>query len=545
MNGELNPSQRAADLTAATTGTYDVVVVGGGVTGAGAALDAALRGLSVVLVEAADLASGTSSRSGKTFHGGLRYLEQLNFSLVSAALRERDLMVNVLCPHLAKPEPFLYPLTRHWERPYAGAGIALYDVMGRGRSDVPHHRHYTRTGAVRVAPALDPAAITGAIRYHDVRVDDARHTMTLARTAARFGAHILTRMPVVDLLRGVDDKVGGVVVRDTASGVRHNIRASVVINAAGVWAAELQAMAGPPTFAIRAAKGVHLVVPKQAVDSRTGILARADDSVVVVRKWWDHWIIGTTDTAWDGPLDAPVATEADIDYLLDNTNRYLRRKLTRSDVVGVYAGLRPLLAPTDGDPDTTSALSRDHAVIEGPAGLVTVVGGKYTTYRVMGADAVDAAARLLSKPVPASTTASQPLLGAAGWQAARGAAVARAARLGIGSDQVDRMLGRYGERIDEILDLTADDAALAAGVPGLPGYLAAEVVHAVTAEGATTVEDVLERRTHGAIETADAGTVAAPDVARLMAGPLGWDDDERSAQISAFAEAMQKERVSL
>jgi glycerol-3-phosphate dehydrogenase len=539
MTGALNPAQRAASLAAALVGEHDIVVIGGGVTGAGVALDAALRGLSVVLVEAGDLATGTSSRSGKTFHGGLRYLEQFNFALVRSALHERDLMVDLLCPHLATPEPFLYPLTRHWERPYVGAGIALYDVLGGRRSQIPRHRHYTRAGAVRVAPALDPATITGAIRYYDVRVDDARHTMTVARTAAALGAHILTRMAAVAV------STDRIVVRDGRTGDRHEIRAKVVVNAAGVWASAVQGMAGPATFAIRPAKGVHLVVPKSAVNSDTGILARADDSVLVIRKWWNHWIIGTTDTPWDGALGEPVATDADINYLLDNSNRYLRRKLTRADVVGVYAGLRPLLAPAGGDKASTSALSRDHAVIEGPGRMITIVGGKYTTYRLMAADAVDTAARRLGRPVAASATDKQPLIGAPGYRAARGFTLARAARLGVGAAQVDRMLGRYGDRIVEVLDLAAGDPELAKPVAGLPWHLAAEVVHAVTFEGAMSVEDVLERRTHGAIETADAGAVAAPEVARLMAGPLGWDDDERRAQVAAYDAEMRRERVSL
>jgi glycerol-3-phosphate dehydrogenase len=365
--------------------------------------------------------------------------------------------------------------------------------------------------------------------------------MTVARTAAGLGAHLLTRMPVTAMTPG------GVSVRDELTGRRHEIRARVVVNAAGVWAAGVQGMAGAATFAVRPAKGVHLVVPKSAIDSRTGILARADDSVLVIRKWWNHWIIGTTDTPWDGALGDPVATGADVDYLLGNSNRYLRRKLTRADVAGVYAGLRPLLAPASGLPNraTTSALSRDHAVIEGPGRMVTIVGGKYTTYRLMAADAVDAAARRLGRPVAASATDKQPLIGAPGWRAARGLAVARAGRLGVEAAQVDRMLGRYGDRITEVLDVAAGPADLARPVPGLPGYLAAEVVHAVTFEGALSVADVLERRTHGAIETGDAGAVAAPEVARLMAGPLGWDAGERAAQVADYEAEMRRERVSL
>ncbi|MFI9587080.1 FAD-dependent oxidoreductase [Streptomyces sp. NPDC052236] len=540
----LNAASRTAALRAATSGEVDLVVIGGGVTGAGCALDAAARGLSVVLVEAGDLAAGTSSRSGKTFHGGLRYLEQLNFPLVSTALRERDLMVGRLCPHLTRPEPFLYPLTRHWERAYAGAGILLYDIMARRGRAVPRHRHFTRTGALRQAPALNPRAITGGIQYFDVRVDDARHTMTLARTASEHGAQIIPRARVVEVLRhGV--QVTGVTVEDTLTARLHGIQCRAVINATGVWSAGLQQLAGDSTFSVRPAKGVHLVVARETIDSATGILARAEDSIIVIRRWWDHWIVGTTDTPWDGPLGEPVAGESDIDYLLRNTNRYLRTPLRRRDVVGVYAGLRPLLTPAGSDTAATSALSRDHSVLPGPEGMVTIVGGKYTTYRPMAADAVDAAVRWIGRDIPPSRTAFLQLTGAADWEAVRGRADALARRHGVHRAHVERMLGRYGDRTDEVLHPVAEDASLGRPVGDVPGYLAAEYLYAVTDEGAMTLEDVLSRRTHVAMEAADGGVGAALRVGRIVAGALGWTEADITAQVAAYAAMVTRDRAAL
>ncbi|TQM13951.1 glycerol-3-phosphate dehydrogenase/oxidase [Pseudonocardia kunmingensis] len=546
---DLSPAGRAGALAAARAHRFDVAVVGGGVTGAGVALDAAARGLSVVLLEAGDLASGTSSRSGKTVHGGLRYLEQLNFRLVAEALHERDLMVRTLAPHLVTPEPFLFPLTRRWERPYVGAGVLLYDLMaaaGRtgGRGGVPHHRHLSRRGVLREAPGLDPDVVTGALQYYDGRMDDARHTLAVARTAAAHGALVLSHAPVVDVLRE-GPRVGGVRVEDAMSGERFEVGASVVVNAAGVWAADVQAMAGAATFAVRPAKGVHLLVERSAFDSRTGILARAEDSVIILRRWFGHWLLGTTDTAWTGERRAPTVAREDVDYLLRNVNRYLARPLSRADVLGTFAGLRPLLAPVARDAQTTSALSRDHAVIEEPAGMVTVVGGKYTTYRRMARDAVDAAGRALGADLPPTPTAQLPLVGAAGWRATGNRVVRLAAEHGVGEEHVRRMLHRYGDELADVLAPVRDDAALGRPLPGADDYLPVEFRRAVTHEGALTLADVLHRRTHLAIERPDAGLPAAPAVAALLAPLLGWDADRQAREVAAYRAEVERDRAGL
>ncbi len=405
----LGPAQRAVAWKRLGTEQFDVVVIGGGVVGSGCALDAATRGLKVALVEARDLASGTSSRSSKMFHGGLRYLEQLEFGLVREALYERELSLTTLAPHLVKPLPFLFPLTkRWWERPYIAAGIFLYDRLG-GAKSVPAQRHFTRAGALRLSPGLKRSSLIGGIRYYDTVVDDARHTMTVARTAAHYGAVVRCSTQVVALLRE-GDRVIGVGVRDSENGAVAEVRGHVVVNATGVWTDEIQALSKQRgRFQVRASKGVHVVVPRDRIVSDVAMILRTEKSVMFVIPWGSHWIIGTTDTDWNLDLAHPAATKADIDYILGTVNAVLATPLTHADIDGVYAGLRPLLA---GESDDTSKLSREHAVAVPAAGLVAIAGGKYTTYRVMAADAIDAAVQFIPARVAPSITEKVSLLGA-------------------------------------------------------------------------------------------------------------------------------------
>lgn len=543
----LNPAQRERDLAAAETGVADVLVIGAGVTGAGAALDAAARGLSVVLVEAGDLAVGTSSRSGKAFHGGLRYLEQLNFKLVAHAIAERDLMVRLLCPHMAWPESFVYPLSHQWERPYVGAGVLLYDLFGLKGRAVPRQQHFGRAGLKRHIPSIDDQRVVGGIQYYDALMDDARHTLAVVRTAAGLGARVLTGMPVHAFIKDATGRVGGVVVQARDSGLRHTLRARSVINAGGIWADELQQLAGANTFRVQPAKGVHLLLRPEAIESHAGILARATDSVIIARRWYGYWLVGTTDTPWSQDKSRPVAEAADIAYLLDNLNRYLSRKVTPADVLGTFAGLRPLLKPVDGA-DTTSALSRDHAVLDGPPGMVTVVGGKYTTYRRMAEDAVDAALLPLGIRTP-SRTDRLPLLGAERWPEVKARAGHFAQRHRLPPATVDLLLKRHGDQIDAVLALgdatSGGDPALARPLDGAPHYLAAELVHAVQSEGARSLIDVLVRRTHLSIELRDGGLALAPMAAALIAPHLGWSAAETAAQLRAYRELIAAERAAL
>ncbi len=521
--------------------SFDVVVIGGGVTGAGAALDAATRGLTVALVEARDFASGTSSRSSKLFHGGLRYLEQLEFGLVREALRERELMTSYLAPHLVKPLPFLYPLThRAWERPYVASGLALYDTMG-GASSLPGQKHLTRAAALRMFPSLRRDALVGAVRYHDAQADDARHTLTVVRTAARYGAVVRASTQAVGFAHE-SDRVVGVRVRDAEDGRETTVDAGVVLNCTGIWTDEIQALSGGRgRFKVRASKGVHVVVSREKITGDAGLILRTETSVLFVIPWKHHWLIGTTDTDWTHDLAHPAATRSDIDYLLERVNAVLVSPLTPDDIEGVYAGLRPLLA---GESEETSKLSREHDVARVVPGLVSIAGGKYTTYRVMAADAVDAGTEDLPKLVPPSCTDKVPLLGADGYFAMRNQVDALAAEYGLHPYRVLSVLDRYGSMIRDVLEPGLTDPALLSTVPAAPDYLLAEIRYAVTHEGALHLEDVLTRRTRISIEYPHRGVEPAPAVARLMGGILGWDASTQARETERYIARVDAERAS-
>jgi glycerol-3-phosphate dehydrogenase len=541
----LSPQARADALREMAEGELDVLVIGGGVVGTGAALDAVTRGLRTAMVEARDWASGTSSRSSKLIHGGLRYLEMLDFALVHEALSERGLLRNKLAPHLVKPVPFLYPLSKRFtERPYVGSGVALYDGMalsGGNNKGFPLHRHLTRKGVQREAPGIRKDAMVGAIQYYDGQVDDARHTMTIARTAATYGALIANRTRVKGFVREGERVVGAVLV-DLESGAEIRVRAKQVINATGVWTDETQELVNARgQFKVRASKGIHLVVPRDRIQSKTGVILRTEKSVLFIIPWGRHWIIGTTDTDWTMDKAHPAATSADIDYVLEHANSVLKSPLTRADVQGVYAGLRPLLS---GESESTSKLSREHVVGHPVPGLVVVAGGKYTTYRVMAKDAVDVAVEGLDGKVPASTTENVPLVGAEGYHALWNQRHALAARAGIHVDHVEHLLNRYGSAIDELLALIAEDPTLGEVLPHADDYLKVEVVYAATHEGARHLDDVLARRTRISIETYDRGTETAELAAELIAGPLGWDDERRATEVRTYLQRVAAERAS-
>jgi glycerol-3-phosphate dehydrogenase len=547
----LGPAAREDALDAISTGTtggsheLDVLVVGGGVVGAGTALDAVTRGLSTGLVEQRDYGSGTSSRSSKLIHGGLRYLEMLDFALVREALEERGLLLTRLAPHLVRPVPFLYPLThRGWERPYVGAGLALYDAMamaGKYDMGVPRHKHLLRRQVARIAPDLRTDALTGAIRYHDAQVDDARLVSTVVRTAASHGAQCVSRVKVVGFLRE-GERVTGARARDLETGRELEIRARVVVNAAGVWTDEIQQLVGGRgALNVQASKGIHLVVPRDRIRSEAGIIIRTAVSVLFVIPWGRHWIIGTTDTPWDLDKAHPAASRADIDYLLDHVNTLLRVPLGHEDVEGVYAGLRPLLT---GESEPTSRISREHTVVTPVPGLVIIAGGKLTTYRVMGKDAVDAAAHSLGGAVPGSITDRVRLAGADGYETRVNQTAALARASGLHTARIDHLLGRYGGLVDELLDLVAARPDLGAPLDGAEDYLRAEVVYAVSHEGARHLDDVLTRRTRISIETFDRGIHAAAPAAALMAGELGWDAARTDDEVDHYLRRVEAERQS-
>ena len=565
MPGVLDATKRSDSLRKLAAGPLDVLVIGGGVTGAGAALDAASRGLRVGLVEARDLAAGTSSRSSKLVHGGLRYLEQRDFKLVKEALRERDLLVSKLAPHLVRPVPFLYPIYKKvLERPYVGAGLVIYDAMEGTKRPVPYHRHLTARGALRRAPALRPERLAGAMVYYDAQVDDARHTLTVARTAAAHGAIVVTRASAVDLLRSPGGLVGGTVggpvggtaegglrgarvtgarVRDEESGREFDVHATRVVVCAGVWSDLVHEASGVKAgYHVRMSKGVHIVAPRAAIDADTGMIVRTDKSVLFFIPWGERWIVGTTDTDFSGDRTEPVATAEDVDYILANANRVLAKPLTRSDVLAVYAGLRPLVTESqtardsDGAGKPTTKLSREHVVDMPLPGLVSIAGGKLTTYRLMARDVIDAAVADFPRAVPSSVTEQLPLLGADGLPAVRAAAGRIAEDYGVSAETVGHLITRYGALACEVLELVRADPSLGRPLAEGHPYLRAEVAYAVTHEGALHVEDVLGRRVRLLIESPDAGASAAAEVAAIMGRLLGWSRRKRAEETRRYQE---------
>lgn len=537
----LNPDSRKESLAKLSETELDVLVIGGGVVGAGAALDAVTRGLKVGLVEARDYAAGTSSRSSKLFHGGLRYLEQFNFHLVFEALKERGLVLNKLCPHLAKPVAFIYPLEKVIDRAYVGLGIGVYDVMGAGRGVPSHLKHLSRRATLDSFPSAKRGAIRGSIKFYEGQVDDARHTMMIARTAASYGALCVNSTRVTDFLRS-GDRVIGVKVTDLETGNVHEIRAKEVINAAGVWTDEIQEMVGGRgQFQVRASKGVHLVVPRNRINSSTGIITRTEKSLLFIIPWGSSWILGTTDTDWDLDLAHPAASQSDIDYILGHANALLEDPLTREDVVGVYAGLRPLLS---GESDSTSKLSREHAVSSPVKGLTVIAGGKYTTYRVMADDAVRAAIHGLNRTVPDSCTEDVPLVGAEGYHGVFNSRQLLADRANLHLSQFEHLLGRYGTLYTELLDLIEENPELGESLPGAPEYLRAEIHYAASHEGAMHLDDILTRRTRISIEVPDRGVDSAAEVADIVAPILAWSDETKQREVEHYKARVEAERES-
>ncbi|HET6849850.1 MAG TPA: glycerol-3-phosphate dehydrogenase/oxidase [Gaiellales bacterium] len=531
--GRLGPEERDRALERFAGEVFDIAVVGGGITGLGIALDAATRGLSVALVEAGDIAGATSSRSSKLIHGGLRYLEMRDFGLVREALTERRLLLTRIAPHLVRAVPFLFTLTRRvWERPYVGSGLLLYDSMG-GARHVPRSRHLSKARALRAAPALRPDALTGAVLFHDCQEDDALFAAYVARTAAAHGAAIATRMRA-EGPRSAGGRVEGLELVDEESGRAHTLRARHVISAAGVGTDRfLERMTGRPSSLLRPSKGIHLLVPREAIAARPGIFMRTEKSIFHAIPWGDrHWLLGDTDTAWDGGPDDPVANGADRDYVLDTLNGVLRTPVAASDVVGVFAGLRPLVAAGSGG-DTTR-LSRSHRLFQPLPGLTAIAGGKYTTYRVMARDAVDAALDDLGGGPP-SRTQDVPLIGAAA------PAVAAAGEEGAAA----LLRTRHGGGADEILQLAAEHPELARPIEGAERYLSAEAVHAVTHQAARDLDDVLSRRMRIALEVADQGRAAAADIAPFVARELGWSEAEAANRVASYVRLRDAEAAAL
>ena len=541
---QLGPDQRDSAISQLGTEQFDILVIGGGVNGVGAALDAASRGLKVALIEAQDIAAGTSSRSSKLIHGGLRYLEQYDFKLVREALHERELMVSTLCPHLVKPVGFLFPLTEKLkERTYVGAGLALYDALRGFQRALPWHKHLSQKQINEIAPSLRHDIVTGAIKYFDAQVDDARHTMAVARTAARHGALIATQVSAESLIRE-GKRVVGVNALDLASGKKIAIKAGVTIMCAGVWSDQLhERFELTPGYHVTMSKGAHIVVPGSAIKSDAGIILKTPVSVLFIIPWGDKWIVGTTDTPYEGDRAEPFATREDVQYILDQANRVLEPKLKADEIIGVYAGLRPLVA--NNKSATTTKLSREHTVDRPAAGFVSIAGGKYTTYRVMGKDVVDRAVIELRKLTQNSVTEKLPLVGADGYFALEQQKERIAQESGLDVETVTHLLNRHGSLISEILEIIEEQPKLAAKLDADLPYIKAEIVYAASYEGARSVDDVISRRTRLSFEAVNHGVHLADEVAALIAPVLEWSAKERKASIAHYIELVEREILAL
>ncbi|WP_144794478.1 glycerol-3-phosphate dehydrogenase/oxidase [Kocuria palustris] len=550
----LNPESRARALEQMENGPQlDVLVVGGGITGAGIALDAATRGLRVGIVEGQDWAGATSRSSSKLVHGGLRYLQQLDVKLVAEALGERERLLYTLAPHLVEPVPFLYPLQKGWERPYVGTGIGLYDTLAHLNSKVtslPKRQHLSTKEVLEQFPDFREDASVGAFKYWDAKVDDARLVVTLVRTAARNGALAANRTEVVDLLHEEDEfqdgsNVVGARVRDKETGREFPVRASSVISAAGVWTEGVQELAPSDAgLKVLASKGVHIVVPRERIRGEVGLILQTEKSVLFVIPWAHHWIIGTTDTPYEHSLDTPTATAADIDYVIAHANEVLDDPLTRDDVIGTYAGLRPLLQPVtrDGQETASTKVSREHTVMEPVPGLVTIAGGKLTTYRIMAQDAVDLALGEQEAARRPSITDRTMLLGADGVHALRARIPLLLEELRqaapdpeVWTEQRLRdLIARYGSELHTVLALIEEDPSLGRPLEGAPVHLRAEIVHACRAEGALHLEDLLDTRTRLTYAAPNHGDAAVDEIADLAAAELGWDGQRRDREVEAY-----------
>lgn len=543
FDSSLNPEQRAEDLSRLAKEHFDVLVIGGGINGVGVALDAITRGLSVALVESDDFASGTSSRSSKLIHGGLRYLEQYDFKLVREALHERELLVSSLAPHLVKPVAFLYPIhEKVLERTYVGAGLALYDALRGLKRALPGHKHLSQKTISEIAPSLRTDVVTGAVRYFDAQVDDARHTMMIARTAKRHGAAIITHAKVDSLIKK-GKRVTGAVVSDLNSKKKINVKATTVIMCAGVWSDQLHKSFGiEPGYEVKMSKGIHIVLPGHAIKAEEGIIIKTAVSVLFIIPWKNQWMIGTTDTEYLGDPNEPLADRSDVQYIIEQANRVLSPRINSEQVTGVFAGLRPLVA-NKKDVETTK-LSREHTVDRPVPGFVSLAGGKYTTYRVMAKDAVDMATNDITKLTNESITSKLPIIGTDGYWALTQQVDDLADRYNLKSETIIHLLNRYGSDISDLLDLISDDRKLATPISRDLPYLKAEIVYSVIAEGAQTVADVLERRTRIWFEAPNFGMDLANIVADLIAPYLNWKAPQKKASVAEYLKLVARAKES-
>ena len=519
---------RRRDLETLGREEWDLVVVGGGIVGAGVLLDATSRGLRAVLVEQEDIASGTSSKSSRLIHGGLRYLEQFHFGLVREALSERSRLMR-LAPHLVRPEKFLFPVygLPAIHRLFYGSGMILYDLLGSAR-DVGRSRHLAAGATLELAPDLRRDGLRGGILYHDAVDDDARYTVAVVRTALSRGALALTRVQAISV-QEEGGSLAGLRVRDALSGDELPVRTRRIVDATGVWAARAdRAFAGTPATLVPS-RGSHLIVRRDRLPLRHGLTIRVPGKVVFIIPWNAYWLIGTTDHPDAGIPEHVAATPAEVDELLAAVNGTLHVDLARGDLVGTYAGFRPLVGTARRG--STVTVSREHRVQVDRPGLVRVSGGKYTTYRVMAADAVDAALGQEAKRRP-STTDDLPIIGGSD-SATLTALAASLSAAGLDAPAAERLVARHGTQAADVVELGKATETLRRIGPGID-QLEAEVVWAVRRELALGLDDMLARRTRLAQELPDRGASIVERVSALIATELGWDEPQRSAEVERY-----------
>lgn len=528
-------AQRAADLRRLADERWDLVIVGGGIVGTGALLDATSRGLRAALIEQDDIAVGTSSRSSRLIHGGLRYLEHYEFHLVREALRERSRLLR-LAPHLVTLAPFLFPVYGMplIHRAFYGAGLTLYDLLGAAR-DGGRSRHLSADGVARLAPMIRREGLRGGIVYHDGVEDDARLALAVVRTAIAAGGTAVTRVRATTLLSDAAGKAAGVAAEDRETGQALEIRSGAVLDATGVWAGRTDAPLGGSSVPLVPSRGSHIVVPRARIPVETAVTLRVPGKVLFMIPWPGAWLIGTTDIPDAGPADRPSPTDAEITEILDAVNRTLAVDLTRDDIVGAYTGLRPLVgSPGAG---STVAVSREHKVRREDSGLARVSGGKYTTYRVMAEDAVDTT---LGEGVAPSGTAELPLVGAAPRDALGRLTDRLARETGLSRDITRQLVDRHGTEAEAVIVLGRELDLVRPLGPGIP-QLEAEVAWAARHELARSLDDILSRRMRLSMLLPDRGASIAPRVDAIAGAELGWDAGATDVRVADYLAGARRE----
>ncbi|MFL5702603.1 MAG: glycerol-3-phosphate dehydrogenase/oxidase [Ktedonobacteraceae bacterium] len=548
----LSSTSRLHNLASLNSEQFDVLVIGGGVTGAGVALDAVARGYKVALVEKLDFASGTSSKSTKLVHGGIRYLPNFDFGLVHEALVERGLLLQN-APFLVTPVAFVLPIYEGDRHPvgmpfttpggiglnfFLDIGLWMYDILA-GRRNIARHRRLSRETVLKLAPTLVSKGMKNGFMYYDAQTNDARLTMTLIRTAAQYGATITNYTEVTSFLVE-DGQVSGVHVRDRLTNQEIDVHARHVVNATGIFSEQVEMLVDPePLVQVEPSKGVHLVLSREDIqlgDSAIVLPETEDKRILFIVPWESRAVFGTTDTG-SGDLDHPTASQEDVAYLLKYLNRYLSVNLTEADIISTYVGYRPLVRPRKSKL-STAKLSRTHVVLESPTGLVSIVGGKMTTYRRMAQDTVDVLSRRDGSAL-AHPTQSLPLQGSAGWNKLRRDIERRGAGLGLSTQTLAHLGRNYGTEANKVLDIVANDPALSRLlIDDLP-YIQAEVVYACRYEMAMTPYDILARRTSITLEDRQRGMGIVDQVAALMAKELQWPFEQQQSLISDYSNAIE------